>query len=72
MPTPGFPAGTLDEDGFPVWITDLAVHDPNHTVHVVRGLAPADALQILGARPGIITPCQLPGQPGSSDQHLDH
>jgi hypothetical protein len=67
MPTPGFPAGTLDEGGFPIWITDMAVYDPNHTVHVVCDLAPADALQILGARPGLITPCQLPAH--RPDQH---
>ena len=67
MRTSGFPGGTLDEDGFPVWITDLAAPDPNHTVHVVRGLAPADALQMLGARPGVITPCQLPAR--RSDEH---
>jgi hypothetical protein len=67
MPTPGFPAGTLDEDGFPIWITDLAVADPNHTVHVVRGPAPADALQMLGARPGVITSCQLPAR--RPDEH---
>ncbi len=68
MPTSGFPAGTLDEEGFPVWITDLAAPDPNHTVHVVRGLAPADALQMLGARPAAITPCQLPAS--RPDDHL--
>jgi hypothetical protein len=68
VPTPSFPAGTLDDNGFPVWITDLAARDdPNHTVHVVRGLAPADALQVVGARPGVITPCQLPArQPHTS------
>lgn len=62
MPTPGFPEGTLDQAGFPVWITDLASEEPNHTVHVVRGLAPVDAMQMLGARPAMITSCQLPSQ----------
>jgi hypothetical protein len=62
MPTPAFPAGTLDDAGFPAWITGLAMEEPNHTVHVVRDLAPADAMQVVGARPGMITSCQLPGQ----------
>lgn len=62
MPTPGFAVGTLDDDGFPIWITDLADAEPNHTVHVVRGLAPADALRVVGATPEMITPCQLPAQ----------
>ena len=66
MPTPGFPAGTLSADGFPIWIDGLADEDPNHTVHVVRDLAPTDAMQVVGAKlgtkPGMITPCQLPAQ----------
>ncbi|MFD2421458.1 hypothetical protein [Amycolatopsis pigmentata] len=44
MPTPGFEPGTLDEIGCPVWISDLANDDPNHLVHVVRDLEPAEAL----------------------------
>ena len=62
MPTPGFPAGTLSADGFPIWIDGLADEDPNHTVHVVRDLAPTDAMQVVGAKPGMITLCQLPAQ----------
>jgi hypothetical protein len=62
MPTPGFPADTLDREGFPVWITGLADEYGLGIVHVVRGLAPRDALQAVGARPGLIRPCQLPGQ----------
>jgi hypothetical protein len=60
MPTPGFPAGTLDEEGFPVWITGIAADDQPGTVHVVRGLAPIDALQVVGARQRLIRPCRLP------------
>ena len=62
MPTPGFPAGTLSADGFPIWIHGLADEDPNHTVHVVRDLAPTDAMQVVDAKPGMITLCQLPAQ----------
>ncbi|MER8188310.1 DUF6461 domain-containing protein [Kitasatospora sp. NPDC094015] len=62
MPTPGFAPGTLDEDGTPVWITDLSPEDPNHTVHVVRGLSPTEALMALGAKPGLIVPCELPAE----------
>ena len=67
MPTPGFLAGTLDDNGYPAWITNLDNDDnTNRTVQVVRGLAPADALHVAGARPGVITPCRLPGQrPGN-------
>jgi hypothetical protein len=60
MATPGFPAGTLDEGGFPVWITGIGADETPGTVHVVRGLAPMDALQVVGARPGMIRPCRLP------------
>jgi hypothetical protein len=63
VPTPGFAVGTLDKSGCPVWITDLdGSEDLNHTVHVVRDLEPTDALRVLGAKPGMITPCQLPAQ----------
>jgi hypothetical protein len=56
----------LDEEGFPIWITGIADDDNPGTVHVVRGLAPIDALQVVGARPGMIRPCQLPdGKPDS-------
>jgi hypothetical protein len=59
MPTPGFPPHTLD-DGGPVWISDLAVADPNHALHVVRGLDPAEALRLLGAEPDAVRPVELP------------
>jgi hypothetical protein len=62
MPTPGFPAETLDEEGTPVWITDLASEDANHTVHVVRDLSPQEALLALGAKPELITSCELPAE----------
>jgi hypothetical protein len=60
MATPGFPPHTLDASGAPVWISGLAGDDPNHTVHVVRGLAPAAALEVLGARPETFRECALP------------
>ena len=63
MPTPGFRTGTLNNDGYPAWITALDNDDnTNHTVHVVRGLAPADALQAADRRQAVITPCRLPAQ----------
>jgi hypothetical protein len=67
MPIPGFRAGTLSNDGYPAWITALDNYEgANHTVHVVRGLAPADALQLVGAPQAVITPCRLPAQqPGN-------
>ncbi|MGW7754555.1 DUF6461 domain-containing protein [Streptomyces violaceusniger] len=37
--------------------TDLAAGDPNHILHVVRGIEPAEA---LGAKPGLIQSCDLP------------
>ncbi|WP_268247669.1 hypothetical protein [Lentzea flava] len=38
--------------------------NPNHTVHVVSGLEPAEALEILGAKPRLFQPCELPdGKP---------
>jgi hypothetical protein len=42
---------TLNGDGYPVWITDLDIDycNANRTVHVVRRLEPADALQVVGA-----------------------
>ncbi|MFI0463486.1 MULTISPECIES: DUF6461 domain-containing protein [Saccharopolyspora] len=61
MPTPGFPPDTLDGEGIPIWITQLASDDPNHAVHVVRDLEPADALEALGAKPRLFRPCELPG-----------
>ncbi|MFD9123571.1 hypothetical protein [Kitasatospora sp. NPDC059571] len=60
MPTSGFTAGIVDEYGMPAWISGLASRDPNHTVHVIRGLRPTVALLLLGARPNQVTPCELP------------
>lgn len=60
MPTPGFPPHTLNEDGGPVWLSDLAAAHPHHALHVVRGLEPAEALETLGARPQLFQPCELP------------
>ncbi|MFE3882790.1 DUF6461 domain-containing protein [Streptomyces lydicus] len=60
MPTPGFPSSTLDSGGAPIWITDLAAGDPNHILHVVRGIEPAEALEELGAKPGLIQSRELP------------
>lgn len=60
MPTPGFEPDTLDESGCPVWISDLAVDDPNHLVQVVRDLEPEEALELLGAERQAIAPCELP------------
>lgn len=60
MPTPGFPPGILDAEGKPVWIGDLAEKEPHHSLHVVRGLEPAEALELLGARRGLFRPCEIP------------
>ncbi|WP_029391289.1 DUF6461 domain-containing protein [Streptomyces xiaopingdaonensis] len=60
MPTPGFPPNTLDSEGTPIWIAELAEDDPNHTLHVVRGIEPAEALQVLGANPELFQSCELP------------
>lgn len=62
MSTPGFGPDTLDESGCPVWISELANDDPNHLVHVVRDLEPADALELLGAARQSITSCDLPAE----------
>jgi hypothetical protein len=58
--TPGFPQNALDSEGTPIWISELASADPNHTLHVVRGLDPAEALETLGAKPRLFRPCELP------------
>lgn len=64
MPVPGFPPNALDDDGDPKWITGLACADPNHVLHVVRGLAPEAALEAVGVEPHLIRPCALPeGKP---------
>lgn len=57
MPTPGFPLNTLDPEGTPIWISELATGDPNHILHVVRGIDPVEA---LAAKPGLIQLCVLP------------
>ncbi len=65
MSTPGFPPSTLDSIGTPIWITDLATADPNHILHVACGIEPAEALEVLGAKPGLIQSCTLPdSKPG--------
>jgi hypothetical protein len=48
LPTPGFPAGTLDDEGDPIWIRELAAEDPNHLLYVIRGLSPDEAVTALG------------------------
>ncbi|MFD9890510.1 DUF6461 domain-containing protein [Amycolatopsis sp. NPDC059027] len=60
MSTPGFPPNTLTAEGDPVWLVELAAEDPNHTLHVVKGLEPAEALEALGAKPRWFQPCELP------------
>ncbi|WP_250291746.1 DUF6461 domain-containing protein [Streptomyces atroolivaceus] len=60
MPTPGFPPHTLDPEGTPIWITDLASDAPNHVLHVVHGIEPAEALERLGAKTRLMQPCELP------------
>lgn len=60
MAVPGFPPNTLDDEGTPLWISGLVDEDPNYSVHVVRGLDPADALEALGAKPRLFRPWQLP------------
>jgi hypothetical protein len=62
MPTPGFPPHTLDPNGDPIWLSQLACEDPNHALHVVRGLEPAAALEVLGAKPHLVVPCELPAE----------
>lgn len=61
MTMPGFPPSTVDSEGQPVWITDLEEGHGNHILHVVRGMEPVEALKALGAEPGAIRPCELPG-----------
>jgi hypothetical protein len=61
MSAPGFASNLLDAEGGPSWISELASADPNHTVHVVRDLEPADALAALGANTRLFQSCELPG-----------
>ncbi|RSN39914.1 hypothetical protein DMC64_36955 [Amycolatopsis sp. WAC 04197] len=61
MATPGFSSNLLDGTGLPIWISDLACfHDRGDCLHVVRDLAPATALAVLGADSTLIRPCELP------------
>ncbi|MPY30203.1 hypothetical protein FNH09_02415 [Streptomyces adustus] len=60
--TPGFPRNTLDSEGLPVWIRDLASEDPNHSLHVVRDMGPVRALEALRVEPASIQQCVLPDQ----------
>lgn len=62
MPVPGFSPETLDDEGTPQWISALADEDPNHSVHVVRGLEPAAALEALGAKARLFRPFGLADQ----------
>ncbi|WP_216894189.1 hypothetical protein [Nocardia alni] len=62
MSAPGFAPDALDEFGCPTWISELAIDDPNHLLHVVRDLGPADALELLGAERRSITSCELPAE----------
>lgn len=62
MSEPYFTPDSVDELGNPQWISALTTgDDPNHVVHVVRDLEPAEALELLGVDPQAIKPCELPG-----------
>jgi len=65
MSEPYFSPDTLDADGCPTWLNVLAGEesDPNHLVHAVRDLGPADALEMLGVDPAEIRPAELPARP---------
>lgn len=61
MAIPGFPVEALNEAGGPLWIDSLANEDPNHLLHVVRGLDPAAAIELVGGRVlRELTPGELP------------
>ncbi|WP_405914798.1 hypothetical protein [Streptomyces sp. NBC_00728] len=60
MVTPGFPRNTLDAEGLPVWIREIASEDPNHSLHVVRDMGPVRALEALRVEPASIRRCVLP------------
>ncbi|WP_157117238.1 hypothetical protein [Nocardia vaccinii] len=64
MPELYFSPDQLDENGCPTWVTALAgeEYDPNHLVHIVRDLDPADALALLGVDRQDIRPCELPAR----------
>ncbi|MGY5032950.1 DUF6461 domain-containing protein [Streptomyces sp. 900116325] len=50
----------LDSEGLPIWIHDLACEDSNHSLHFVKDIEPAQALEALRVEPGSIQPCVLP------------
>ncbi|MGW6054422.1 DUF6461 domain-containing protein [Streptomyces sp. NPDC055189] len=60
MHTPGFPPGTLADDGLPIWIHEVAATERHHALHVVRGREPREMLEALDADPRNITSCVLP------------
>ena len=63
MAIPGFLAATLNEYGGPAWIDELATADRNHLLHVVRGLAPVEAVELVGGTVlSRLTPNELPAQ----------
>lgn len=59
---PGFAPEMLDDEGTPLWISGLADEDPNHSVHVVRALEPAAALEALGAKARLFRPFEFADQ----------
>ena len=67
MTVPGFRPEALAEGASPKWIDELAMADPNHLLHVVRGLAPADAVELVGGTVlRHLKPHELPaGRPGN-------
>ncbi|MDT8912056.1 DUF6461 domain-containing protein [Amycolatopsis sp. PS_44_ISF1] len=68
MTTPGFPAGTLDEEGMPRWLAEIQNDNLVHTMWVVRGLEPAAALPLLDTDPEEIRPCVLPATKNPDDE----
>ncbi|MGX7828847.1 DUF6461 domain-containing protein [Actinokineospora sp. 24-640] len=56
----------LDDSGVPTWVAALGdqAHDPNHLVHVVRDLEPAEALELLGAAPASVRRGVVPDERG--------
>lgn len=67
MPSP-LPNDSLTDEGLPRWILDLASADMQYTVHAVRDLEPARALEVVGVRPGRITTAVLPA--GRADRDI--
>lgn len=62
MDTPGFPSGTLDEDGYPIWLSEMAEEEPNAILHLVRDMSPDEVLRGLEADPSAAVPCTLPAE----------